>query len=100
MDPKAPRTPERPETLSRVLGQSKHVKDVVEECAGELSSVNAVLGQERVDRNLQPAVEDAVEKNEAIAGKVQAASEELTAVNRALAGEIRDRRLLEHQFAA
>jgi hypothetical protein len=41
-------------SLTKVLGQSVHVKGLVEECAEELSSVNVVLKQELADRDPLP----------------------------------------------
>lgn len=99
-DKRSPGAGAEPRSLSKVLGQSEHVKDLVEECAEDLSSVNTVLKHELAEQDLQPAVEDALEKNQAVATKVDKASGELTAVNRALEGEIRERRLLDHRFAA
>jgi diguanylate cyclase len=87
------------ESLTKVLGQSEHVKDLVDECAEELSSVNVALKQELVDRNPLPGVENALEKNEAVENKVQEASEELSVVNRGLEDEVTERHMLEHQLA-
>jgi diguanylate cyclase (GGDEF)-like protein len=89
-DPNAesPKDTNPAESLTKVLGHSEHVKDLVDECAEDLSSVNAALKQELVDRNALPSVEYALDKNEAVEEKVQAASEELSVVNRGLADEI------------
>ena len=48
--------------LTKVLVQNEHVKDLVEECAEELSSVNTALEQEIEDGSPQPAVEAALDK--------------------------------------
>jgi len=87
-------------SLTNVLGQSEHVKDLVDECAEELSSVNVALKQELVVRDPLPGVENALEKNEAVENKVQEASEELSVVNRGLEDEVTERQMLEHQLAA
>ena len=87
-------------SLTNVLGQSEHVKDLVDECAEELSSVNVALKQELVDRDPLPGVENALEKNEAVENKVQEASAELSVVNRGLEDEVTERQMLEHQLAA
>jgi len=50
------------QVLTNVLVQSEHVKDMVEEAAEELSSVNMVLKQELADRGSLPEVEDAIQK--------------------------------------
>jgi diguanylate cyclase (GGDEF)-like protein len=86
-------------SLTEVLGQSEHVKDLVDECGEELSSVNVALKQELVDRDPLPGVENALEKNEAIEAKVQEASEELSVVNQGLEDEVTERHGLEHQLA-
>jgi diguanylate cyclase (GGDEF)-like protein len=87
-------------SLTKVLGHSEHVKDLVDECAEELSSVNVALKQELVDQDPLPGVANAIEKNEGVEDKVQEASEELSVVNRGLEDEVTERHTLEHQLAA
>ena len=87
-------------SLTQVLGQSEHVKVLVEESARELASVNKALKQEIANRDPLPGFENALEKSEAVAQKVKATTQELTDVIRALKDEIRDRNMLDHQFAA
>jgi diguanylate cyclase (GGDEF)-like protein len=87
-------------SLTEVLGQSEHAKSLVEECAEELSSVNAALKQQLVYQDPLPGVENALEKNEAVETKVQEASTELSVVNRGLEDEVKERHVLEHQLAA
>jgi diguanylate cyclase (GGDEF)-like protein len=87
-------------SLTKVLDQSAHIKDVVEKCALELSSVNSVLKHELVGLDTPlPAVETALEKSGTVETRVQDAAEELSAVNQALAHEVRERQILEHQLA-
>ena len=86
-------------SLTKALVQSERVKDMVEEAAEELSSVNTVLKQELADQDSQPAVENAIQKSESVEIKVQDAAEELSVVNRALENEVNERHLLEHQLA-
>ena len=86
--------------LAKVLDQSEHVKEVVGECATELSSVNTVLKQELKDQDSPPQVENALEKSDAVESKVQEAAEELSIVNKALEGEIQEREVLEHELVA
>ena len=81
-------SPKPGNSLARVLEQSEHVKQLVEESAEELASANEVLKRELAHRNTPPLLEDALVKSEAAESKVQEASAELTAVNRALEGEI------------
>lgn len=95
-----PKSGKRAGTLSSVLGQSEHVNALVEECAEELSSVNSAISKALAERDALPGVEGALKKSVAIASKVQAACAELSIVNRALKVEIRDRNMVDHQFAA
>jgi diguanylate cyclase (GGDEF)-like protein len=85
--------------LSRALGQSEQVKDKVEECAVELSSVNAVLKEEIVDGVPLHEVERALDMSEEVEVKVLQCAEDLATVNDALAEEIDERKNLEHQLS-
>jgi diguanylate cyclase (GGDEF)-like protein len=85
--------------LSRALGQSEQVKDKVEECAVELSSVNAVLKEEIVDGVPLHEVERALDVSEEVEVKVLQCAEDLATVNDALAEEIDERKNLEHQLS-
>lgn len=87
-------------SLTRVLDQSEHIKDMVEECAEELSSVNSVLKQELAGLEALPDVENALVKSGTVETKVQEAADELSVVNQALENEVRERQMLEHQLAA
>ena len=86
--------------LSKVLAQNEHAEGLVADAAEELSSVNAVLKDELAGKDPPPAVERVIEKSEAIETKVQEVRDKLSVVNRALEGEVRDRIVLDHQFAA
>ncbi len=86
--------------LTKVLGQSEHVKDLVAECAEELSSVNVLLKQELAHRDPVPGVQNALQKSDAVEGKVLEASDQLSVVNQALEAEVRERHVLEHQLTA
>lgn len=86
--------------LTGVLEQSERVKDLVEEVAEELSTVNDVLSQELATADTPPVVQDAIEKNIVAEEKVQEATEQLAVVNEALEGEVKARHVLEFQYAA
>lgn len=86
--------------LTGVLEQSERVKDLVEEVAEELSTVNVVLAQELAAVDTPTIVQDAIEKNIVAEEKVQEATEQLAVVNEALEGEVRARHVLEFQYAA
>jgi diguanylate cyclase (GGDEF)-like protein len=85
--------------LSRALDQSEQVKDKVEECAVELSAVNAVLKEEVSDGVTVDEVERALALSEEVEVKVQQCAEDLATVNDALAEEIDQRNSLEHQLS-
>lgn len=94
------KSPPSAKSLTRVLGQSERVKEIVEECADDLSSVNAGLKLELQDGDVSPGVENALEKSEAVESKVQDASVALALVNKALKAEINERHVLDAQLAA
>lgn len=86
-------------TLTDVLGQAEHVKDLVEQSAQELSSVNSGLAQEMAQSGEPPGVRRALEKSQAVEGKVQDAADRLSVVNEALEAEVSTRHILEAQLA-
>lgn len=90
----------RGESLSSLLGRSECVRALVEECAGELSSVNRAIRHALAAPAALPGIENALSKSEAVADQVRAASAELLMVNRGLMVEVRDRNLVDRQFAA
>lgn len=92
------KSPRAAKSLTQVLGQSERVKDIVEECANDLSSINADLKRELRDGYVSPGVENALEKSEAVESKVDDASAELSQVNRALKEEVTERHVLEAQL--
>ena len=65
-----PKAAEPVKSLTKVLVQTEHVKELVQECAEDLSSVNTVLKQELAAGNPQPAVESALDKSVAVEDKV------------------------------
>lgn len=85
--------------LTDVLGQSEHVKDLVDQSAQELSSVNTELAQE-MDQTQEPTgVRMALEKSQAVEDKVQDAADKLSKVNQALEAEVNARHILEAKLA-
>ena len=93
------KSPRSADSLTHVLGQSERVKDIVEECADDLSSVNAGLKRGLEDGDVSASLEDALEKGEAVESKVQDASEALSLVNRALEKQVEERHVLDAQLA-
>jgi diguanylate cyclase (GGDEF)-like protein len=91
--------PQAANSLTQVLGHSERVKDIVEECADDLSSVNSDLKRELLDGDISPVIKDALDGSQAVEGKVQDASKELALVNMALKDEVEERTILEAQLA-
>jgi diguanylate cyclase (GGDEF)-like protein len=93
------KSPRSADSLTQVLDQSEYVRNIVEECADDLSSVNAGLKRELQDGDVSPGVESALEKSEAVETKVQDASEALSLVNDELKEEVKARHVLDAQLA-
>jgi diguanylate cyclase (GGDEF)-like protein len=87
-------------SLAKVLQRCEDVKVLVVESARELLAVNGVVKQDLETRDSLPASESALRTSEAIQGNMQAASEKLSVVVSALESEVRERNMLDHQFAA
>jgi diguanylate cyclase (GGDEF)-like protein len=96
----SPQRPAPAKALASALGQSEHVKILVEESAEELSSVNTALKHEVAAHDARPAVESALQKSVGVETKVQDASAKLAVVNGVLKDEVRERHILEAQLAA
>jgi diguanylate cyclase (GGDEF)-like protein len=86
-------------SLTEVLGQSEHVKELVEQSAQELSSVNTELAQEMEHAREPPGVRLALERSQAVEDKVQDAANKLSVVNEALEAEVSARLALEAELA-
>ena len=97
---KLPKPSKTATSLSKTLTHSEQIKDVVVECAEELSSVNIALEQEFADQEQPAGVEKALEISGEIEIKVQDAAEQLAAVNIALEDEIEERERLERQLVS
>jgi diguanylate cyclase (GGDEF)-like protein len=93
-------SPPSAHSLIQVLDQSERVKDIVEECAEDLSSVTTGLKRELQVGDVSPGVEDALEKSEAVESKVQDACEALSTVNRSLQEQINELHVLDARLAA
>src|SRR5215213_3644054 len=85
--------------LVTALIQSEQIKDKVEECAQELSSVNEVLKKEVTERLPLKQVERSLRQSEEVEVKVLECADDLSLVNQALRDEIRQRRKLERKLA-
>ena len=86
--------------LRRILAHGEHVKALVAECAEDLASVNGAMTLALAAHSAQPGLASALGQSAALAAKVEAVSVELAVVIRALQDEIRDRSMVDLQFAA
>lgn len=87
-------------SLEAVLGHCTLVKSLVEESVKDLSLVNRVLAEDCAEAGRHPAGNMALDRTGIIETRLNEAFQVLAVASRALAGEIKDRRMLDHQFAA
>jgi diguanylate cyclase (GGDEF)-like protein len=85
--------------LASALNRSEQVRDRVEECAQELSSVNEIFQKELAEHLPLEQVEQALLQSEQVEVKVQECADDLSQVNQAVAKEVRERRKLERKLA-
>ena len=85
--------------LVNALNQSEQIKDKVEECAQELSSVNDVLKREGTEHLSLEQVKQALHQSEEVEAKALECPDDLWLVNQALAQEVRERKRLERELA-
>jgi diguanylate cyclase (GGDEF)-like protein len=84
--------------LAQVLGQNEHIRELIQQSAEELLSVNTGIRHGLAEP--LPSVEIALDTTEGVMRTLQDASEGLTAMNKTLQSEIRDRIMVDHQLAA
>jgi diguanylate cyclase (GGDEF)-like protein len=98
---KPEQVPVRPLSLDIVLGQCTMVKAMIEASVQDLAWINQALEQDLADPGPQTAANNvALKRTGFIETRLNEAAQVLSVVSRALAGEIRERRMLDHQFAA
>jgi diguanylate cyclase (GGDEF)-like protein len=83
-------------SLGGVLKKNEKIKKTVKKAAGELTSVNEILKQEKVSVQI---MKQALTQNEDAEQKVAEAAEDLKLVNVQLAEEIAERIVIESQLA-
>jgi diguanylate cyclase (GGDEF)-like protein len=83
-------------SLGGVLKKNEKIKKTVKKAAGELTSVNEILKQEKVSVQI---MKQALTQNEDAEKKVAEAAEDLKLVNVQLAEEIAERIVIESQLA-
>lgn len=86
------------DTLSTTIEHSELIKEKVQICADDLSTVNTVLKKEFSDTNPQPSIKSAIKKNTHVENKMQSAVDELDTVNNALKKEVKEREILEQEL--
>lgn len=88
------------ELLTSVLREARQVHQLVTECGEELAAVNAGLKRDTGYRQTPSSLRTALEKNEAVEAKVALLADKVVAVKSGLQGQLRQRLMLDHQFAA
>lgn len=86
--------------LATVLEETRLVQQLLRECGDGLAEVNAGLKLDSDEAHATVSVQSALRKNEAVEEKVAVVTEKVEVVESALNGQIRDRRMVDHQFAA
>ena len=89
----------KPALLVKALDQNEQVQDKVEQCAVDLSSVNAVLKEGTTEGMPPLEVERAIDKNEEVEIKVQECAEALATVNDALTDGVDEYKDLKHKLS-
>ena len=83
-------------SLGGVLKKNEEIKETVKEAAGELTSVNQILKQEKAPVQV---IKHALTQNEGVERKVAKAADDLKLVNAKLAKELAERIIIESELA-
>lgn len=94
------KTKPRVEPQGSAQQEAEQAQRLVAECGEQLASVNADLVHEAADPQTSSGVKSALHKNQSVEKKVATALDKVVAVRSALTVQQRDRRMLDHQFAA
>lgn len=86
--------------LANVVLEALQVRELVEECRDDLADVNARMRHDLDDPNLLPNTADTLQKSVAVQAKVGKVSDKVAIITDELVEHVRDRRLLDFQFAA
>ena len=95
---KSSNQPKSKQSLSGVVIHSESIKDMVQVCAEDLSTVNTVLKKELAINNPQPSIKNALKKNATVENRVQLAVDELDIVNTALKQEVKEREVIAQEL--
>ena len=90
----------RAKALTKVLEQNTTVKELVQECAGELSAVNSNVKQALDRPDPLPRVKNALLRNENVEEMVNGVALKLAVVNDAIRGQVSDRAPVDPPFVA
>ena len=82
-------------SLSKVIDKNELIKEMVQVCADDLSTINSVLQEELAVTDPDTPVKQALKQNSSVENKVQSAVDELNSVNNALKEELREREIIE-----
>lgn len=88
------------EPLSNVVKEAKQVQELVDECRDDLADVNAQMRHDADDPLLPSKTAVTLQKSVAVQDKVGTVSEKVATITEELVEHVRDRRLLDFQFAA
>jgi diguanylate cyclase (GGDEF)-like protein len=89
-----------PKSLVRVLDRSEHIKQAVEECVEELSSVNSALKGELSNGLSRTVLSQVLQRAETVKAKVQECANELMTVTEALEVQLEERTVLDDEVIA
>jgi diguanylate cyclase (GGDEF)-like protein len=91
--------PAQSDSLGRVLGRSKRIKEAIKQAASRLTSVNAALKQRKRASSSVKTIQDAIIQNEDVEAKVARAADDLGEVNSALAVKVAEQTVVESELA-
>lgn len=97
---KTPTNVEAGASLARALNQSQDLRNKLERCAGELSSLIAVLEQEIAQHLPIGQIEHALDRSEEVESKVQEAAEDVSSMSRDLEQGIKEHKNLERRLSS
>lgn len=98
--PAALHTPSIVAPLADVVVEARQVQELVEECRGDLAEVHACMQQDLEDPRVESTTADTLQKSVEVQAKVETVSDKVATITEDLVEQVRDRRLLDLQFAA
>ena len=92
-------TPTKITSLERAIKLSKNIKDAVEQAAGELTSINAILKQYNKSSVPFQTIQKAIVQNECVEHKIAKAVDDLNQLNTQISKEMEERVVVESKLA-